>query len=192
MEKMQEILSNEGGTPVIKTYAVEIGDALWNAIYDYLWMNRRGDELMIFGIYEDGGQKFAILRDRKDLTYYRLNLRKMVLPLRVKLVRQHQILSLPARLSSLLKQLRLLRLNMLRVRKSPFKKKRSPQSRKNPKLKKLLRKNPLLRNLFKKSQLTSLRLKKRKKKKSLWKKSLKAKKSQLVITQMKLLNILNF
>ena len=73
MGKMQEILSNEGGTPVVNAYAVEIGDALWNAIYDYLWMNRRGDELMIFGIYEDGGQKFAILRDRKDLTYYRLN-----------------------------------------------------------------------------------------------------------------------
>ena len=73
MGKMQEILSNEGGTPVIKTYAVEIGDALWNAIYDYLWVNRRGDDLYVFGIYEDGDQKFAILRNRKDLTYYRLN-----------------------------------------------------------------------------------------------------------------------
>lgn len=73
MGKMQEILSNEGGTPVIKTYAVEIGDALWSAIYDYLWMNRRGDEFSVDGIYEDGDQKFAILRDRKNLTYYRLN-----------------------------------------------------------------------------------------------------------------------
>ena len=73
MGKMQEILSNEGGTPVIKAYAVEIGDALWSAIYDYLWMNRRGDEFSVYGIYEDGDQKFAILRNRKDLTYYRLN-----------------------------------------------------------------------------------------------------------------------
>ena len=73
MEKMQEILSNEGGTPVFNTYAVEIGDALWNAIYDWLWMNRRDDDLCIHGIYEDGNQKFVILRNRKDLTYYRLN-----------------------------------------------------------------------------------------------------------------------
>jgi len=73
MEKMQEILSNEGGTPVFNTYAVEIGDALWNAIYDWLWMNRRDDDLCIHGIYEDGDQKFVILRNRKDLTYYRLN-----------------------------------------------------------------------------------------------------------------------
>lgn len=73
MEKMQEILSNEGGTPVVNAYAVEIGDALWSAIYDYLWMSHRDDEMSVYGIYEDGDQKFAILRSRKDLTYYRLN-----------------------------------------------------------------------------------------------------------------------
>ena len=73
MEKMQEILSNEGGTPVVNAYAVEIGDALWSAIYDYLWRTHRDDELIVYGIYEDGDQKFVILRNRKDLTYYRLN-----------------------------------------------------------------------------------------------------------------------
>ena len=73
MEKMQEILSNEGGTPVFNTYAVEIGDALWNAIYECLWMQYRENEMSIYGIYEDGDQKFAILRNRKDLTYHRLN-----------------------------------------------------------------------------------------------------------------------
>ena len=73
MEKMQEILSNEGGTPVLTNYAVEIGDSLWSAIYDWLWMNRRDDDFCIHGIYEDGSQKFVILRNRKDLTYYRLN-----------------------------------------------------------------------------------------------------------------------
>ena len=73
MEKMQEILSNEGGTPVVNAYAVEIGDALWSAIYDYLWKMHRDDELIVYGIYEDGDQKFVILRNRKDLTYYRLN-----------------------------------------------------------------------------------------------------------------------
>ena len=73
MEKMQEILSNEGGTPVFNTYAVEIGSRLWDAIYDYVWMNFHGIEYSVDGIFEEGGQKFAILRNRKDLTYYRLN-----------------------------------------------------------------------------------------------------------------------
>ena len=73
MEKMQEILSNEGGTPVVNAYAVEIGDALWSAIYDYLLMSHRDEEMSVYGIYEDGDQKFVILRNRKDLTYYRLN-----------------------------------------------------------------------------------------------------------------------
>ena len=79
MEKMQEILSkDEGGTPVFNTYAVEIGGALWEAIYNYIYDEFGLDEdyslkYDIYGIYEDGSQKFAILRNRKDLTYYRLN-----------------------------------------------------------------------------------------------------------------------
>ena len=78
LERMQEILSkDEGGTPVFNIYAVEIGGALWDAIYDYMWSHYYNDEdgLMyrIDGIFEDGDQKFAILRNRKDLTYYRLN-----------------------------------------------------------------------------------------------------------------------
>lgn len=70
---MQEILSNEGGTPVLTTYAVEIGDALWSAIYDYLWQSHRDCEYSVQGIYEDGDQKFVILRNRKDTTLYRLD-----------------------------------------------------------------------------------------------------------------------
>ncbi len=79
IEKMQEILSkDEGGTPVFNTYAVEIGDALCEAIYNYIYNQFGLDEnydLMysIDGVYEDGNQKFAILRNRKDLTYYRLD-----------------------------------------------------------------------------------------------------------------------
>jgi len=77
MTTMKEILSNEGGTPVFNTYAVEIGGRLWDAIYDYMWKNCRCDcdlDYIIAGIYEDkGGQKFAILQNRQDLTYYRLD-----------------------------------------------------------------------------------------------------------------------
>ena len=79
IEKMQEILSkDEGGTPVFNTYAVEIGGALWDAIYEYIYNEFGLDEdysikYTIDGVFEDGDQKFAILRNRKDLTYYRLN-----------------------------------------------------------------------------------------------------------------------
>jgi uncharacterized phage infection (PIP) family protein YhgE len=79
IEKMQEILSkDEGGTPVFNTYAVEIGGALCEAIYNYIFNEYGMDEnydliYTLDGVYEDGDQKFAILRNRKDLTYYRLN-----------------------------------------------------------------------------------------------------------------------
>ena len=73
METMREILSNEGGTPVFNTYAVEIGSHLWDAIYDYMWNNDNELSMQIEGIFEEDNQKFAILRNRKDFTYYRLN-----------------------------------------------------------------------------------------------------------------------
>ena len=78
MEKMQEILSNEGGTPVFNNYAVEIGCSLWDAIYEYVWNQFGPDEdycskYSIYGLFEEGDQKFVILRNRKDLTCYRLN-----------------------------------------------------------------------------------------------------------------------
>ena len=78
IEKMQEILSkDEGGTPVFNTYAVEIGGGLWEAIYNYMWEHYLDEDYCLIysidGIFEDDSQKFAILRNRKDLTFYRLN-----------------------------------------------------------------------------------------------------------------------
>lgn len=53
-------------------YAVEIGDTLWCAIYDYLDMSgKRG--YRVAGIYEDGEQKFAILSKCGEQTLYRMN-----------------------------------------------------------------------------------------------------------------------
>ena len=60
-------------------YAVEIGDALWSALYSYIEKNYPdGDNswcsiYRIEGIFEDGGQKFAVLQNRKDLKYFKLN-----------------------------------------------------------------------------------------------------------------------
>jgi len=62
---------------VFNTYAVEIGESLWRAIYDYIWVIGHDEDYCplysIDGIFEEGTQKFAILRDRKNLTYHRLN-----------------------------------------------------------------------------------------------------------------------
>ena len=78
IQEMQKIL-NEGGAPVFTTYAVEIGDALWTALYDYLVNNFSDDECefcsvyRIEGIYEEEGQKFAILQHRTTMDYFRMD-----------------------------------------------------------------------------------------------------------------------
>ena len=78
MKEVKEIL-NEGGAPVFTTYAVEIGDSLWTALYDYL-VNQYTDEECEFcsvyrieGIYEEEGQKFAILQHRTTMDYFRMD-----------------------------------------------------------------------------------------------------------------------
>ena len=79
IEQMQEMLK-EGGTPVFNTYAVEIGDTLWSALYSYLrkqYPDAQDSYCSIYsieGIYEEGSQKFAILRDHSNpAKYFRLN-----------------------------------------------------------------------------------------------------------------------
>ena len=77
MAEIKEIL--EGGTQVFTTYAVEIGDALWSALYSYIEKNYPDSEnrwcskYSIDGIFEENSQKFAILKSRNDLKYYRLD-----------------------------------------------------------------------------------------------------------------------
>lgn len=79
MDELKELL-NEGGAPrMFNRYAVEIGDALWSALYKYLrenFVDPEDDWCSVYGIegiYEEKNQKFAILRHTKDLKYYRLN-----------------------------------------------------------------------------------------------------------------------
>ena len=60
-------------------YAVEIGDALWSALYSHIekaypdTQNCYCSVYRIEGIFEDNGQKFAVLQSRSDMKYYRLN-----------------------------------------------------------------------------------------------------------------------
>ena len=73
INEFKEELNKGGDQSMITEYAVELGDTLWRAInmliskkYDYAYY--------IKGIYEEDGQKFAILESREDVTkIYRLD-----------------------------------------------------------------------------------------------------------------------
>ena len=82
MQEIKDLLvdnNEKGGAQVFTKYAVEIGDALWSALYSYIEKTYPDGEngwcsiYRIEGIFEDGGQKFAVLQNRKDLKYFRLN-----------------------------------------------------------------------------------------------------------------------
>ena len=78
MNELQKLIT-EGGAEVLKTYAVEIGDALWSALYSYIETtypdgeNRWCSKYSIDSVFEENGQKFAVLCNRAKMKYYRLN-----------------------------------------------------------------------------------------------------------------------
>jgi hypothetical protein len=82
MNEVNDALKDKGGPKMeFTTYLVEIGDALWSAIYDYLestypvtdsdgWTH---SAYWLRGIYEEGSQKFAIIQKREDNKFFRMN-----------------------------------------------------------------------------------------------------------------------
>lgn len=78
MTELKELIT-EGGAKVFNTYAVEIGDALWSALYSYIETtypdgeNRWCSKYSVDGVFEENGQKFAVLCNRAEMKYYRLN-----------------------------------------------------------------------------------------------------------------------
>ena len=82
MNELKQLIK-EGGAPVFTTFAVEIGDALWQALYSFLeatfpQQNSEGEcfhcsKYWIDSIWEEGTQKFAILKERESGKLYRLN-----------------------------------------------------------------------------------------------------------------------
>lgn len=72
MEEMQKMIKG-GPTPMFVSYAVEIGDSLWCAIYDYLYSKNLDNKYCVFGIYEEGEQKFVVFRDRTTMELARLD-----------------------------------------------------------------------------------------------------------------------
>ena len=67
MSEMTKIL-NEGGTPVFTTYEVAIGSPLWNSLYDNV-----NEKFNIVAVCVEGEQTFAVLQNREDESYNRLD-----------------------------------------------------------------------------------------------------------------------
>ena len=65
-------LIKEGGTEVITTYSVKVGEPLWVSLYDHIADNYE-PEFDICGIYEEENQKFAVIHDIAEGKYYSLN-----------------------------------------------------------------------------------------------------------------------
>ena len=78
MNDLKELIK-EGGTKVFSRYAVEIGDNLGNSLWNYILEkypdadNTYSSVYAIEGVYEEDSQKFAVLQNRADNKYYRLN-----------------------------------------------------------------------------------------------------------------------
>ena len=68
MVKEMKNLLDKGGTQVFTTYAVKVGDSLWNALYAHT-----KDTYSIARVCEDEGQKYAVLQNRADQKYSRLD-----------------------------------------------------------------------------------------------------------------------
>jgi hypothetical protein len=79
MNELKVLLQEGGAKEVFTRYAVEIGDALWSALYNYIeftypdMKNCYCSIYRIEGIFEEAGQKFAVIQNRSDMKYYRLN-----------------------------------------------------------------------------------------------------------------------
>ena len=80
MKEIKTLLQKGGSSPVnITTYAVEIGDALWCRVHDYLvekYPDEECDYCSIYrirGIFEEDGQKYVLLATKGDDVIYKLN-----------------------------------------------------------------------------------------------------------------------
>ena len=79
MQELRDLLNEGGKQKMFTRYSVNIGDNIWNSIYNYLGTQYPDNEkkhysvYRIDGIYEENEQKFAVLQNRNDSKYYRVN-----------------------------------------------------------------------------------------------------------------------
>jgi len=70
MQELKKAL-NKGGSRMFTTYAVTVGDSLWTNLYSYVNEKMPGQKL--YGCFEEGEQKFAVLHNEEENKFYRLN-----------------------------------------------------------------------------------------------------------------------
>lgn len=82
MNELKNLIKEGGEAPVFTTFAVELGSDLWSAVYDFLDAKYPREDVKEgyspskfcpLGIWEEGTQKFIIMKDRADGKLYRLN-----------------------------------------------------------------------------------------------------------------------
>lgn len=79
MQNLEEVISKGGQNQMFTKYAVNVGDNIWNSLYNYLGSHYLDTEknhyslYRIDGIYEDNEQKFMVLQNYNDAKYYRVN-----------------------------------------------------------------------------------------------------------------------
>ena len=79
INEIKDLLKEGGAKEVFTRYAVEIGDTLWSALYSHIektypdGQNCYCSVYRIEGVFEEDGQKFAVLQNRSDMKYYRLD-----------------------------------------------------------------------------------------------------------------------
>ena len=79
INEIKDLLKEGGAKEVFTRYAVEIGDTLWSALYSHIektypdGQNCYCSVYRIEGVFEENGQKFAVLQNRSDMKYYRLD-----------------------------------------------------------------------------------------------------------------------
>ena len=79
MNELKDFLT-KGGEKLFNRYSVELGNELWNFIFEYLnqkYPDKDCEYLstyIIDGVFEDEGQKFAVVQDRYSREYFRLDI----------------------------------------------------------------------------------------------------------------------
>ena len=75
MKDIKEILSKGGENKMYTEYAIDIGNMLYNIIMNFLYekYSENFDEYYIEGVYEENGNKFFVVYQRKTGQYLRFN-----------------------------------------------------------------------------------------------------------------------
>lgn len=74
MKELKDLLQEGGAKKVFTKYAVEIGDATWNALYSHIESNHSNENGLMYsieGVYEEDGKTFAVLG--ADDKHYRMD-----------------------------------------------------------------------------------------------------------------------